>query len=153
MKPGAPRINWEDDDAHAARWHMKRGAPRIDDDWDDEERPTIPLPGRLADGQPSHRNPRWGGRRRGSGRKPLETSVAQFVKLGSALTPRHVAFLDAHRFQFETASRSASLRLILDEYIASVPGLAAALDQIVTDRGGGPMGGAARARQSETRGA
>ena len=58
---------------------------------------------------------------------------AQFVKLGSALTPRHVALLDVHRDLFETASRSASPRMLLDGYIASVPGLAEAFDPIVTD--------------------
>jgi hypothetical protein len=108
MKKSAPRINWDDDDA----------------------RVPIPLPGRRADGQPTHRSPRWGGRRRGSGRKPHATSAAQFVKLGCALTPQHVALLSAHRYEFETSSYSASLRMILDWYIASVPGLAEILDQI-----------------------
>jgi hypothetical protein len=54
-------------------------------------------------------------------------------EVGSALTPRHVALLDAHRDLFETASRAASLRMLLDGYIASVPGLAEAFDPVVTD--------------------
>jgi hypothetical protein len=110
---------------------MKPSVPRINLD----AVVPIPLPGRLADGQPTHRNPRWGGRRPGSGRKPLETSAAQFVKGGYALTPRQIALLDLHRLRFETASRAASLRMLLDEYIASCePELAEALDQIVTAR-------------------
>jgi hypothetical protein len=93
--------------------------------------PPIKLPGRLADGQPTHRHPRWGGRRRGSGRKPSSApSAKQFVKLGCALTPRHIALLDAHAQQFDTRSLSASLRGILDDYIASVPGLGEQLDRI-----------------------
>jgi hypothetical protein len=56
----------------------------------------------------------------------------RFVKLGCALTPRQVALLDVHRVQFKTPSLSASLRMILDEYIAVVPKLAKMLDQIVT---------------------
>jgi hypothetical protein len=52
------------------------------------------------------------------------------VKLGCALTPRHIALLDAHAQQFETPSLSASLRGILDDFIASVPGLAEQLDHI-----------------------
>jgi hypothetical protein len=107
---------------------LKQVAPRINRE--DGTGVPIPLPGRLVDGQPTHRHPRWGGPRRGSGRKPQETSAAQFVKLGCALTPRHVALLHAHRYQFKTASLSASLRTMLDDYIASVPGLAEALDRL-----------------------
>jgi hypothetical protein len=113
---------------------LKRGAPRVNrwslTDWDGA-RLLIPLPGRFADGQSTHRHPRWGGPRRGSGRPPQRAaSTAQFVKLGCALTPRQIALLDAHSQQFETPSRSASLRGILDDYIASVPALAATLDHI-----------------------
>jgi hypothetical protein len=132
----------------AAGHPMKRGAPPInhDDDWDDADaiglmadgrapRGVTALPGRFADGQPTHRHPRWGGGRRGSGRKPQDTpSAAQYVKLGVAVTPRHVALLDVHRVEFEIASRSASLRTILDDYIAGVPGLADVLDHIATRR-------------------
>jgi hypothetical protein len=114
---------------------MKRGTPRINI-WDltaaADNAVLLALPGQRADGHSTHRHPRWGGARRGSGRKKSgQPSAARFVKLTSALTLRHVAFLDAHRVQFETASRSASLRTILDEYIAVVPGLAETLDQIV----------------------
>lgn len=115
---------------------MKRGAPRIDLDDDELQRfwdavVPIALPGQYADGSSTHPHPRWGGRRPGSGRKPSQApSAAQFVKLGYALTPRHLALLEVHQMQFEIASRSASLRTILDDYIAGVPGLAEILDQI-----------------------
>jgi hypothetical protein len=113
---------------------MKRGAPSIKED-EDEVRVPIPLPGRRGDGSPTHPHPRWGGPRSGSGRKPQATaSTAQYVKLGVALTPRQVALLEAHRYQFETPSGSASLRMILDDYIASVPRLAETLDDIARPR-------------------
>ena len=123
----APRINWdspEEDTCYKSKCDCDKWHPRV----------PIPLPGRREDGQPTHRSPRWGGRREGSGRKRQETSAAQFVKLGCALTPRHVALLRAHRYQFETSSCSASLRMILDEYIAGVSGLATTLDQIAGRR-------------------
>jgi hypothetical protein len=90
----------------------------------------IPLPGYDITGR--YRRLR-GGPRPGAGRKP--TGTPHLIRVGVALSGRHVALIRVHAFQDELPSQSAALREILDEYIEMinrlVPGFVDELDRLV----------------------
>jgi hypothetical protein len=52
------------------------------------------------------------------------------VRVGFALSARHLTLIRVQRFQAGLPSQSAALRALLDEYIAAVPGFADALDAL-----------------------